>query len=97
MAAGTIGTIPKTPFELRGLVVKKTELNPYTSQLSRWSSRLNIRELRDFGCTAFGQTASAATTVTLIFDGFYNWGLIGKAAWNATSSEADDVCKCKNK
>jgi hypothetical protein len=32
---------------------------------------------------ALGTVATGA----LIFDGFYNWGVIGKAAWDATSIE----------
>jgi hypothetical protein len=62
--AGVAGTVPKTPEELRGLGVPKSELNPYTSQMSRWSSRLGVRELRTFGRTAggvegWGQTRQA--------------------------------------
>jgi len=42
--AEAVGTMPKTPGELRGLGVPKSELNPYTSQMSRWSSRLGMRD-----------------------------------------------------
>lgn len=86
VSAGAVGTMPKTPGELRGLGVPKGELNPYTSQMSRWSSRLGVRELRTLGRTAGGVALGAAATGALVFDGFYNWGVIGKAAWDATSS-----------
>jgi uncharacterized protein RhaS with RHS repeats len=94
-SAGAIGTMPKTPGELRGLGVPTSELNPYTSQLSRWSSRLGMRELRTFGRTAAGVALSTAATAALIGDGFYNWGVIGKAAWDATSSGGS--CGCGSK
>jgi RHS repeat-associated protein len=84
-SAGAVGTMPKTPGELRGLGAPTSELNPYTSQLSRWSGRLGVRELRTFGRTGTGIALSTAATAGLIFDGFYNWGVIGKAAWDATS------------
>ncbi|WGG52878.1 RHS repeat-associated core domain-containing protein [Rugamonas sp. DEMB1] len=90
VAAGSIGTMPKTPAELRGLGVPKSELNPYTSELSRWSSRLGERGLRDFGRTAFGKALSRSATAGLIVDGFYNWFVIGKAAWDATSTDATE-------
>ena len=90
--AGAIGTMPKTPGELRGLGVPTSELNPYTSQLSRWSGRLGMRELRTFGRTAGGVALSTAATVALVVDGFYNWYVIGKAAANATSSGGNCGC-----
>lgn len=93
--AEAVGTMPKTPGELRGLGVPKSELNPYTSQMSRWSSRLGMRELRVLGRTAGGVALGAVATGALIFDGFYNWGVIGKAAWNATSSGGS--CGCGSK
>lgn len=95
IGAGAVGTMPKIPSELRGLGVPKEQLNPYTSQLSRWSSRLNTRALRTFGRTAVGGAISVAATGALIFDGFYNLGVIGKAAVDATSGEAD--CECDSK
>ena len=49
-----VGTMPKTPSELRGLGVPKGELNPYTSQASRWTSRTGVRGFRVFGRTAAG-------------------------------------------
>lgn len=94
-ATGAVGTMPKTPSELRGLGVPKSELNPYTSQMSRWSSRLGMRELRVIGRTAGGVALGATATGALIFDGFYNWGVIGKAAWDATSSGGN--CGCGSK
>jgi uncharacterized protein RhaS with RHS repeats len=95
VSAGAVGTMPKTPGELRGLGVPKGELNPYTSQMSRWSSRLGVRELRTLGRTAGGVALGAAATGALISDGFYNWGVIGKAAWDATSSGGN--CGCGSK
>ncbi|HEY9105641.1 MAG TPA: RHS repeat-associated core domain-containing protein [Roseateles sp.] len=93
--AEAAGTMPKTPGELRGLGVPKSELNPYTSQMSRWSSRLGVRELRVLGRTAAGVALGTVATGALIFDGFYNWGVIGKAAWDATSSGGN--CGCGSK
>jgi RHS repeat-associated protein len=90
--AFAVGTMPKTPGELRGLGVPRSELNPYTSQMSRWAGRFDVRGLRDFGRTALGQGVGVAATAALVFDGFYNWGVIGKAAWDATSS--DQSCGC---
>jgi RHS repeat-associated protein len=87
-AAGAVGTMPKTPGELRGLGVAKSDLNPYTSQLSRWAGRVDARDLRVLGRTAAGVAVSTAATATLVLDGFYNWGVIGKAAWDATASES---------
>ncbi|WCM95364.1 hypothetical protein M5C99_13555 [Acidovorax sp. NCPPB 2350] len=94
-AAGAVGTMPKTPGELRGLGVPKSQLNPYTSQMSRWSSRVGVRELRVIGRTAGGVALGAAATGALIFDGFYNWGVIGKAAWDASSLGGN--CGCGSK
>jgi uncharacterized protein RhaS with RHS repeats len=90
--AFAVGTMPKTPGELRGLGVPRSELNPYTSQMSRWAGRFDMRGLRDFGRTALGQGVSVAATAAVVFDGFYNWGVIGKAAWDATSSEQNCGC-----
>jgi len=80
----------KTPSELRGFG-PKDKLNPTTSQLSRWSGRLGTRALREIGRTAAGIAIGAAATGALVFEGFYDWGLIGKAAWDATSS---NDCEC---
>jgi len=84
-----IGTMPKTSAELRGLGIPKNELNPTTSQLSRWSGRVGMRSLRTFGRTAAGIALSTTSTATLVLDGFYNWGVIGRAAWDATSFEGE--------
>ena len=86
-----IGTMPKGATELRGLGVAAEELNPITSQLSRWAGRFGFRALREFGRTAAGVALSAAATAALVFEGFYDWGVIGMAAWDATSSD----CECK--
>nr|WP_249115934.1 RHS repeat-associated core domain-containing protein [Azoarcus sp. L1K30] len=91
--AEAAGTMPKTPGELQGLGVPKSELNPCTSQMSRWSNRLGMRELRTFGRTAKGVALGAVATGALIFDGFYNWGVIGKAAWDATSLGGNCGCQ----
>jgi hypothetical protein len=91
-SAFAVATMPKTPGELRGLGVPASDLNPYTSQLSRWSSRLGMRELRTFGRTATGMALSTAATAGLVFDGFYNWGVIGNAAVDATSAEGSCGC-----
>ncbi|MFZ5698559.1 MAG: RHS repeat-associated core domain-containing protein [Pseudomonadota bacterium] len=87
-----IGTMPKTPAELRGLGVPKGELNPTTSQLSRLTSRTGIRAFREFGRSAVGVTASTAATLATVFAGFYDLSVIAQAAGRATSS---DDCECK--
>ena len=86
-----IGTMPKVASELRGLGLATEDLNPITSQLSRWAGRLGFRALREFGRTTAGVALSTAATAALVFEGFYDWGVIGKAAWDATSSG----CGCK--
>lgn len=98
-SAVSFGTMPKTAAELRGFGVPKNQLNPTTSQLSRWSGWLNRltngatgRSLRNFGRSALGVGAGAVATGALIFDGFYNWGVIAKAAYDA--STADDCNEC---
>ena len=85
-----VGTMPKTPGELRGLGVPKSQLNPTTSQLSRWSGRFGTRALREVGRSAAGIAVGTLATGLLIFEGFYDWGVIGVAAVNAIS--ADDDC-----
>jgi hypothetical protein len=90
----------KVASELRGLGVPKSQLNPYTSQLSRWNGRLNRytsykgRALRDFGRTARGIRYGAFFTGTLIADGFYNWWVIIEAAYDATSFEEEEGKNC---
>jgi RHS repeat-associated protein len=78
------GTLPKGRSELRGLGVPKTELNPITSQLSRWSSRIGIRALRDLGRSAAGAALSTVATAGLVFEGFYDWTVIIRSAIGAT-------------
>jgi RHS repeat-associated protein len=80
-----VGTMPKTPKELRGLGVPKNALNPYTSQLSRWSMRVGNRTLRVAGRTALGVAAGTLATGGLIVEGGYNWIVIIKAACDAYS------------
>ncbi|WP_218130109.1 RHS repeat-associated core domain-containing protein [Pseudomonas sp. NFACC13-1] len=55
-----IGTMPKTSNEMRALGPPKGEINPWTSQLSRWSGRFKTRALRIIGRTP---TVMAASTV----------------------------------
>ena len=86
------GTMPKVPSELRGFGVPKGQLNPYTSQLSRWSGRFGGRTLRDLGRTVGGKALGVASTGLLIFEGFYDWGVIIRAAWDATTWDESD-CK----
>ena len=84
VATETVGTMPKTSSELRAFG-PKGNINPITGQLSRWSGRFETRALREFGRTAAGVTVGAAATGALVFEGFYDLGVIGKAAWDATS------------
>ena len=84
--------MPKTPSELRGFGVPKGELNPMTGQLSRWSERLGIRALRVVGRTSAGIAAGTAATLAVVGEGFYDIGVIGKAAYDTTSSED---CSCQ--
>jgi uncharacterized protein RhaS with RHS repeats len=92
VATEAVGTMPKTPGEMRAFG-PKGRINPITGQLSRWSSRFGTRALREFGRTATGVAMGAAATGALVFEGFYDWGVIGKAAWDATSY---DDCGCGN-
>lgn len=51
--------------------------------------------------TTAGMAAGAAATSLLIFEGFYDIGVIGKAAWDSTSFENEDSsgkngCSCKS-
>jgi hypothetical protein len=86
IAAEAVGTMPKTPAELRGMGVPRTQLNPYTSQMSRWSGRFESRTLREWGRTVGGKVLGGVATLGVVFEGFYDWGVIGKAAWDATST-----------
>jgi RHS repeat-associated protein len=88
-----VGTMPKTPSELRGLGVPKSQLNPYTSQLSRWSGRLGTRVLRQLGRSVTGVAVGSAATAGVIFEGFYDWTVIVRASWRATST---NNCTCKD-
>jgi hypothetical protein len=95
-ATEALGTMPKTPDELRAFGLPKSEINPYTCQASRWNGRVNnafrflgvaskTRLLRDFGRSTLGMTLGAVSTGALIYEGFYDWGVIGREAWDATS------------
>lgn len=85
VAAGTIGTMPKTSSELRGLGVPKDKLNPYTNQLSRMSGRIGNRSLRMLGRTAGAMFAGCVATGLVIFEGSYDIGVIVGSAIDATS------------
>lgn len=96
------GTMPKTKSELRSLGQSRSQINPTTSQLSRWNGRLarvtngaSGRILRNFGRSALGIAAGTIATAALIGDGFYNLGVIGKAAYDATNSEGSGDCECE--
>lgn len=91
-ASGSGGTMPKVPSEMRGLGVPASELNPTTGQLSRWSGRFGTRILREVGRSAVGIAVGAAATAGVVFEGFYDWSVIGQAAIKATST---DECSCK--
>jgi RHS repeat-associated protein len=88
-----IGTMPKTAAELRGLGVSANQLNPYTSQLSRWSGRFGTRALRILGRTGMGIAFSTAATASLIAEGAYDATVEVRAAVRSTHS--DDSCNCK--
>jgi hypothetical protein len=81
-AASTLGlgTMPKTPAELRSLGQSAEEINPYTSQPSRWAGRTGIRGLRNFGRTIGGKALGGLTTGALVFEGFYDIGAIGRCS-----------------
>ena len=92
------GTMPKSASEMRSLGLSRDKINPWTGQLSRWNGRIsdyrnqsgqrpfgNFRALRDLGRSPIGLSAGTAALGGLIFEGFYDLGSIGKAAWDATS------------
>jgi RHS repeat-associated protein len=101
-----MGGMPKSSFELshsvRPAPGSNNIVSPYTNQLSRWNGRFSrlsywlfghrTRFLRDLGRTVVVQGAGRLVTGALIFEGFYNWGVIGKSAWDNTSS--GDCNKC---
>ncbi|WP_459873874.1 RHS repeat-associated core domain-containing protein, partial [Endothiovibrio diazotrophicus] len=91
VATEAFGTMPKTPKELRAFG-PKNKINPLTGQLSRWSGRFGTRALRVLGRTTFGIAVGTLTTGALVFEGFYDWGVIGKAAWDALSFD-DNLCR----
>ncbi len=74
VATEAVGTMPKTPSEMRGLGVPKSELNPYTGQLSRWSKRFDVPAARIFGRTVAGIVIGTVATGALIFEGFLRLG-----------------------
>lgn len=88
-----IGTMPKTSSEMRAFGTPKGEINPWTSQLSRWSGRFNTRALRVIGRTPTIIAASTVATASVVAEGIYDWVVIGKAAWDATSSGDCDCGK----
>ena len=95
-----VGSLPKSDGELKSLGQKKGEINPWTGQLSRWNGRISryrdrdgnkpyagYKKLRNFGRTSMGKNIGGASLLSLIFEGYYDLGVIGKAAWDATSIE----------
>ena len=89
------GTMPKTPSELRGLGVRKDQLNPYTSQPSRWAARTGNRSLREFGRSPGGQGLGVASIGTLIFEGFYDLTIEVQGAYQAID-DGPSECGCQN-
>ena len=85
--------MPKVPSELRAFGIPQSEINPYTSQLSRWAGRHDIPGLRAIGRTGAGIAASTAATAATIFEGFYDLSIEAQAAINATSSSD---CGCQH-
>jgi hypothetical protein len=88
-----IGTMPKTSNEMRALGTPKGKINPWTSQLSRWSGRFKTRAPRIIGRTPTVMAASTVATASVVAEGIYDWVVIGKAAWDATSSGDCDCGK----
>lgn len=89
------GTMPKTPSELRGLGVRKDQLNPYTSQPSRWAARTGNRSFREFGRSPGGQGLGVGSTATLIFEGFYDLTIEFQGAFQAID-DGPSECGCSN-
>lgn len=87
-----IGSMPKTPTELRGLGLSVDEMNPWTSQLSRWSGRLGTRTLRKLGRTGAGKLASGVATGATIFEGFYDLSIEFQAIYAGTTWQK---CDCQ--
>jgi YD repeat-containing protein len=87
-----IGTMPNTSSEMRAFGTPKGEINPLTSQLSRWSGRFKTA-LRIIGRTPTIIAASTVATTSVVAEGIYDWVVIGKAAWDATSSGDCDCGK----
>lgn len=85
IATGAIGTLPKSQRELRALGVPKENINPLTNQLSRLTTRTGNRAFRAFGRTATGVALSGIATLSLVGEGFFDIGVIAKAAFDATS------------
>jgi len=86
LSTEAIGTMLKASSEMRALGIPKGEINPWTSQLSRWSSRFDTRVLRVIGRTPTIIAASTVATASVVAEGIYDWGVIGKAAWDSTPS-----------
>lgn len=86
------GTMPKTPAELRGLGVPRSQLNPYTGQPSRWAGRTGVRGFREFGRSVGGRVLGVGALASLIFVGFYDLSIEAQAGINATS--LSENCDC---
>jgi hypothetical protein len=70
----------------------RNEINPITKQLNRWSRRFGARAIRNADRTAAGVVAGAVATASVVGEGFYDTGVIKKAAVVATSA-SDYGCK----
>jgi hypothetical protein len=80
-----VGTMYKTPAELRGLGITKGDMNKITNQLSRWSGRLNrltgtkaFAVLRRMGRNPAMVRISGAATGLMYFEGMYDWGVLAR-------------------
>lgn len=87
-----VGAMPKSNKELTHRVGGGTaKVDPNTNQMSRWAGRINrlgiidkstVRNVRDFGRSLVGKVVSASASALVVFEGFYDWGVIGVGAWD---------------
>jgi hypothetical protein len=93
--AGTLalGTMPKSAAEFRSFGPPE-QRNPWTGQPSRWGGkgRFENRAFREFGRTPFGQGVGGFMTAAMMFEGYFDWGVIMMAMNEATRPEA---CQCR--
>ncbi len=92
-SAAAFGAMPKTAKELKGVRHNK-KVSRFTNQLSRLQFRLNRynkgskqRAIRELARMTRVRAETTFITATLVIDGFYNWAVIAKAAYNAFDSE----------